>query len=299
MDKSYGIFYNVASGSGLGLEIARKLKLQLIVRQIECHDLSADSVDAAIVKIKQALPKLTALIVIGGDGTLNVAMTAMIQAGADVPVGLIPAGTINNFATRYHIPADFDEAIRLIVHDHHLRRVGIATCNETKAIVSSLTFGNLADISNGVRQEEKRRFGKIVYLAKAIQHIGKDKSFLIHYRLSDGTDRVFKTWFALITTTKSIGGYNYNEETPGKMQLSLLHNIGLGQVVPYVFFALTGKLRESKAISEFEITQALIGARKGERVMTRIDGDEAQALPIKVDFHPKRVCLMVPLAKKQ
>ena len=38
------------------------------------------------------------MVVAGGDGTVNFAVNAMKQKGLDIPIGIIPAGTANDFA---------------------------------------------------------------------------------------------------------------------------------------------------------------------------------------------------------
>ncbi|MCP0887487.1 diacylglycerol kinase [Ligilactobacillus sp. WILCCON 0076] len=291
---TYGIFFNGNSGKGEAKKIATNLAKLLKVHLIEPLLLSSTNVKDAITTIKNALPKLDTLIIIGGDGTINVAITALIQAKKFLPIGIIPAGTVNNFARRYNIPLDITAAMQLLVENHEQRQVGFAICNNTKAVVSSLTFGNLADISNQVRQQEKRKFGKIIYLIKAVKHIGKDKSFLIHYQSEDGTDQILKTWFALITTTKSIGGHVYSTSSPNKMHISLLNNIGIKQVLPYCFFALTGRLNNSKSITQFEVENIKISAIHNRKITTRIDGDKALDLPIEVSYRSKELSLFVP-----
>jgi diacylglycerol kinase (ATP) len=291
--KMYGLFFNNNSGDGKGKKIAEDLHKLLSKQHISDILITGKDADDAIEKVKQTLPQIDVLVIIGGDGSINLAMTAMIQTNADLPVGIVPAGTVNNFAKRYSIPLNIDESLQLIAGQHSTRRVGIAVCNKTKAIVSSLTFGNLADISNEVRQEEKRKFGKIVYLFKAVKHIGKNKSIEIRFSLDNSIDEVMKTWFALITTTKSIGGHVYDDSSPDKMHISLLHNIGLRQVLPYLFFALTGHLKNSKSIDHFEAKHAEIKSVNNQTIQTRIDGDESINLPIQIEYRRNRIELFI------
>lgn len=293
MTKTFGVFFNGNSGDGKGEQIAEHLHKLLKKRHISYVPITGKDADDAIEKVKETLLQIDALVIIGGDGSINLAMTAMIRANADLPVAIVPAGTVNNFAKRYNIPLNVDESLRLISGQHSTRRVGIAVCNKNKAIVSSLTFGNLADISNEVRQEEKRKYGKMVYLLKAMKHIGKNKSFEIRFSLDNNFDEVMKTWFALITTTKSIGGHVYDDSTPEAMHISLLHNIGFRQVLPYLFFAITGHLKDSKSIARFEATHAVIKPLNNEPVQTRIDGDESINLPIQIEYKRNRIELFV------
>lgn len=294
MSITYGIFYNGQAGQGQAATVAHQAAQALAKHHIQTQLLTTPGIPRAIALIKQTLPQLSALIIIGGDGTLNVAMTALLQANASIQIGVIPMGTVNNFAKRYHLPTDPTAAMDLICQRPALQSVGILACNQRRAVVSSLTFGNLADISNEVRQTEKQRFGKLSYLYRAIKHIGKNKSLPIRYQFKHAGSRTLKTWFCLITTTKSVGGHTYSASAPGKMHLSLLNNIGWRQVLPYLWFAWTGNLQNSQSITQLTATDVRITSVSGQAVTTRIDGDPALKLPIELNYLADRFDLIVP-----
>lgn len=54
------------------------------------------------------------LVVAGGDGTLNAAVSAL--AGSDVTLGVIPCGTFNFFARDRNIPVDTEAALDVLLH---------------------------------------------------------------------------------------------------------------------------------------------------------------------------------------
>lgn len=294
MPKTYGIFFNGNSGDGKGEDIARQLRDSLIKNHHEPFLITGKNSDDAVKSVKEALSQIDVLVVIGGDGTINLAMTALIQTNSTLPVGIVPAGTVNNFAKRFHLPLDTEAAINLVVGLDQTRTVGIATCNGEKAIISSLTFGNLTDISNDVRQEEKRKFGKIIYLGKALKHIGKDKSLKVKMTLGGKPSQMLKIWFALITTTKSVGGHVYAESAPDKMHISILNNINLRKVVSYVYFAFTGRLGDSKSVEYLTNKSARFEPLNHEDIKTRIDGDESLSLPVDIKYRPDFITLITP-----
>jgi diacylglycerol kinase family enzyme len=78
------------------------------------------------------------------------------------------------------------------------------------------------------------------------------------------------------------------------MHISLLNNIGWRQVIPYFWFALTGNLQNSKAITQLTATSARITSATGQAVTTRIDGDPAVKLPIELTYLTDRFELIVP-----
>ncbi|MGH7508846.1 MAG: diacylglycerol/lipid kinase family protein [Gemmatimonadales bacterium] len=53
------------------------------------------------------------LVMGGGDGTINIG--ASVLAGTDLPLGVLPLGTLNHFAKDLGIPLDLDEAANVIL----------------------------------------------------------------------------------------------------------------------------------------------------------------------------------------
>ena len=51
----------------------------------------------------------------GGDGTLNETITGMLQAGANAPIGYIPAGSTNDFAASLKLSSTIMQAAQDIV----------------------------------------------------------------------------------------------------------------------------------------------------------------------------------------
>ncbi|WEV56714.1 diacylglycerol/lipid kinase family protein [Ligilactobacillus acidipiscis] len=294
MTTTWGIFYNKNSGSGEATKKAELCQKRLAEKNSKVVLITGDSLDESQRHLANSLPDLDSLIVIGGDGTLNAAFSVIVKDDHPLPVGIIPAGTVNNFAKRYHIPQDTETAIANILAPARLRKVGLGKCGTDKAIVSSLTFGNLATLSNEVRQKDKQKFGLGVYLVKAIQQIGKNKSYLIKYQIGDHQVETLRTWFALITTSRLVGGFAYDTGAKGKMHVSVLHNIHFQQVGEYIYFAVTGKLRRAKNITAYTTQKLTVTPQDGKKVVSRIDGDEGPQLPLTITFLPEYLPLMVP-----
>ena len=74
------------------------------------------------------------LIVGGGDGTISAAASAL--AGTNTLLGILPLGTLNHFARDLGLPADLDEAAKLIA-GRNGRRVDIGEMNDRTFINNS------------------------------------------------------------------------------------------------------------------------------------------------------------------
>jgi YegS/Rv2252/BmrU family lipid kinase len=69
----------------------------------------------------------TAVIAIGGDGTVSDAVTAV--EGIDIPIGVIPAGSTNVIARSFSIPKDLRAAAELALARPATRRIDVGICN--------------------------------------------------------------------------------------------------------------------------------------------------------------------------
>ncbi len=77
------------------------------------------------------------------------------------------------------------------------------------------------------------------------------------------------------------------------MHLSLLNNIGFKQVFDYIYFAMTGRLRESKQITTFQAHEITIRGLEDQKITTRIDGDKGPNLPLTITYLPEYLPLLV------
>lgn len=290
--KPYGIFFNPNAGNGESEKIANQLKETLADNNIDSFFITADDAKKAIDAVIESLESIDSLVAIGGDGSLNIVGTAFIRSGKTVPLGVIPGGTINNFAKRWHIPLDNEKAIETIINKK-TRKVSIGKCND-QAIISSFTFGELADISNEVRQSEKRKYGLVVYPYKALKHIGKKTAYLVRYKTEEKTQEL-KTWVALVTTTSYIGGLPYIAHDENSFNMSILNNMSLSKILAYGRLAFTGKLKGKKSITYIKAeTIELTNLDSGKEIKSRIDGDPGPSLPLTLEWQKDLIDLMIP-----
>jgi diacylglycerol kinase (ATP) len=76
--------------------------------------LPAGTREEALASAREAVAEgPTALVAVGGDGTVHLGLQAV--AGTDVPFGIVPAGTGNDFAEQVGVPKDAMEAAAKVV----------------------------------------------------------------------------------------------------------------------------------------------------------------------------------------
>lgn len=88
---------------------------------------SAELHDAALAAWRAALAgEADAVVIGGGDGSIRT--VAAVLAGSEVPLGVIPLGTLNHFARDAGLPLARDEAVAVIAGGH-VRRVDVGDVN--------------------------------------------------------------------------------------------------------------------------------------------------------------------------
>ena len=75
--------------------------------------------DAANFALAAARDGVDTIVALGGDGTVNETLNGLSHY--DVPLGIIPLGTANDFARQTGIPLDPDDALDLILRKEPVR----------------------------------------------------------------------------------------------------------------------------------------------------------------------------------
>jgi diacylglycerol kinase (ATP) len=95
---------------------------RLVAAGHEVVDLTGESAAEALDRSRSAVAAgLDALVVVGGDGMVNVGVNAV--AGTDVPLGVVAAGTGNDIAGSLGLPVGDAAAATAVVEAGRVRRV--------------------------------------------------------------------------------------------------------------------------------------------------------------------------------
>ncbi|MBO7263869.1 MAG: YegS/Rv2252/BmrU family lipid kinase [Alistipes sp.] len=102
------------------------------------------------------------VVVCGGDGTVNFVINTMMSAGLNITLGIIPAGTANDFARAIGMDSTILGAAHQIANGT-IRRVDCGKAND-KYFVNILSFGVLTTTSQHTSNTAKHLIGKLAYL---------------------------------------------------------------------------------------------------------------------------------------
>jgi YegS/Rv2252/BmrU family lipid kinase len=149
-----------------------------------------------------------AVVIAGGDGSLNAVAPALIKTG--LPLGILPTGTANDLARTLGIPTDIEQASDLIAAGHK-RRIDIGEVNGHH-FFNVASIGLSADLANALSRETKRRFGRLGYALTALRVLAQAHPFHAEISSAEGTARV-KTLQIAIGNGRYYGGGMAVEES--------------------------------------------------------------------------------------
>jgi YegS/Rv2252/BmrU family lipid kinase len=151
-------------------------------------------VDSAVVRRKRDLRRQAAngvkagvdvVVAVGGDGAVLQVVNALAETR--VALGIIPRGTGNLLAGNLRIPHRLDRAVAVIVNGRHRRidlgRVTVDGEDHDFAVACGVGFD--AGVMQATDTAEKRRWGKLAYVASAIRQ-GRHVRNVTHEITLDG-----------------------------------------------------------------------------------------------------------------
>lgn len=154
--------------------------------------------------VKQRVAEFDRIVVSGGDGTLDEAVTGMMLSGKKVPLGYIPAGSTNDFANSLKIPKDMAKAAAVAVSGQAFAcDVGIFNGNP---FVYVAAFGMFTAVSYRTSQEWKNILGHAAYLLEGVKSLADITSY--HMRVEHGDEIIEEDFiYGMITNSNSVGGF--------------------------------------------------------------------------------------------
>lgn len=163
---------------------------------------TAESKDA-ISAVKKYAPGKDLVVCCGGDGTFNETVTGLMEAGLDLPIGYIPAGSTNDFAASLGLSTDpIAAAKQIVMGSPELLDVGKFGDRYFSYVAS---FGAFSRASYNTPQNIKNALGHTAYLLEGIHELSQIRK--IHMRFELGEDVVEDDYlFGAVCNSTSIGG---------------------------------------------------------------------------------------------
>jgi len=234
-----------------------------------------DATEAAKIAVER---KHDLVIVAGGDGTINEVIHGIAEAAYRPQIGIIPAGTTNDFARALAIPRETKKALEIILQNN-VKALDIGKVND-KYFINIAGGGDLTELTYDVPIRLKSALGQLAYYAKGIEMLPslKPVSTVIEY-----DDQVFEgeIMLFLVANTNSVAGFEKLAPNAliddGYFDLLILKKTNLAEFLRIATAALRGAHLEDDNII---YTQAKrIKVTPQEKMLLNIDGEYGGKLP--------------------
>ncbi|MDR0991709.1 MAG: YegS/Rv2252/BmrU family lipid kinase [Ruminococcus sp.] len=146
----------------------------------------------------------------GGDGTLNETISGIISSGNNIPLGYIPAGTMNDFANCRKIPLNMTAAAELICGGCPVKTdIGAFTAAAEPEKIAYFNyvaaFGMFTEVSYDTPSRMKNTFGVFAYLMRGLASLPNIKPIEVTIE-HDGECVSGEFLFGMAANSTSVGG---------------------------------------------------------------------------------------------
>ncbi|MFN2414210.1 MAG: diacylglycerol kinase family protein [Pyrinomonadaceae bacterium] len=237
-----------------------------------------------------------AVVAGGGDGTVGSVAGAL--AGTDLPLGVLPLGTLNHFAKDLGIPLGLEEAARNVC-EGRVVSVDVGEVNG-QVFVNNSSLGLYPRI---VRRREKLQeregSGKWSALARAGLAVLRRHPFLNVRLDADGRRITRKTPFVFVgnneyeTEGLQLGGRSRLDA--GRLSLYVAHRTGRLGLLRLVLSALLGRLRQAHDFDALRAEEIWVETRRAKRLPVATDGEvTVMTTPLHYRVRPGALKVIVP-----
>lgn len=248
--------------------------------------------------LRASASQYTKAIVLGGDGTLNGVINAILDsANPSLPVGFVPTGRGKDAART--MPAWSLAAIEssqdAIVTPFDLIRVRDQNGNQRFAMnVVSLGLG--ADAAE-FASHAPRLMGSLAYVGGAVKHIVPPKPFRVQAKI-DGFDvHIDNSLLVAICNGRSFGGGIHIAPTAdpadGLLELVIAHNANLGDLLLQLPRLKRGALLDHPALSRWQATSIQLDLDTS--IGAEADGEMLSIRPVHIDVVPHAINWIHPV----
>lgn len=240
---------------------------------------------------REAREKSDAVIVAGGDGSINEALGSL--AGSSIPLGIIPFGTVNVFAREIGLPLDPIQAagafFKSSVQLFDLGRLG------TRPFILMVGYGFDGWALRRNPRFLKRIFGRYSYVLSSLFLLPFYRDEPIRIELEENT-RPLKAHFALFcNSSRYAGDYRVAKEADmqdGLLDLVLFNCPGRLGVLKTFISIFSGSHRNKTWIQTVRAKRLCFSTRGVDRF--QIDGDPVRTDARELYVEPAAVRVIAP-----
>ena len=237
-------------------------------------------------------PNYDIIVASGGDGTVNIVINAMLKRGLKTPLGIIPSGTANDFATYLGFKSgNVEDVCRTIVSTKPVK-IDLGLVNEEIYFINVVAGGYFTNVSQTVDKDLKNALGSLSYYLKGVEQLPQFRK--IPYRITTSSEVIEEDlYFYMILNSAGTGGFtNLSPDstvTDGEFEFLAVKGKPLYEMTPTVVKMLTGEHIHDKNILYLKDSYFKVECLDPTfKIMeTTVDGEMGPDMPFEMRVVPK------------
>lgn len=233
------------------------------------------------------------IIAVGGDGTVSEVLNGIADFEERPHIGIIPMGTVNDFASALYIPTDTKEAVDTIVGGRAMF-VDLGKMNN-KYFMNIAGGGKITEVSYEAPSKLKAIIGPLAYYIKGIEILPQMTTTDIRIEYDEN---VFEgeVMLFLIGLTNSIGGFDklvpdakFND---GMFSLLIVEDVSLVELARIMAMATRGEHLNHEKVHYAKAGDIRISSY--DEVQLNLDGEFGGLLPARFVNYQQHIAIRVP-----
>lgn len=227
------------------------------------------------------------IVAAGGDGTINEVVNGIAPLKHRPKLGIIPAGTTNDYARALKIPREDPIGAAKVIAKGQTIKMDIGEAGKNW-FVNIAAGGLLTELTYGVPSQVKSLFGYLAYLVKGAELLPKIKPIKMHLEYDGGTYDGKASMFFL-ALTNSIGGFEQivpdASLDDGKFTLIVVKTSNLIEILQLITMVLNGGKHVNDPRILYVKTSKLVAKPVDEKMMINVDGEYGGDAPMTFKNH--------------
>src|SRR5215216_752823 len=286
--KTY-IVHNPVSGTSDAEAVREKIRQIMDEHRIpfEIYQTTGKEDIHEIVKkaIKDGFERFVA---VGGDGTISGVASGLVKT--ELPMVIIPTGTVNALARELRIPFDLDEALEWWLTGYDTKIIDVIQARE-RFYLLNVSVGTSARIMKAAKREDIHKYGVLVYVWQALKRYVEIPSHRFKLVI-DGRNMVLRASEIFIANSGLLLGLKslqVNEKASldsGKLSVC---SARLRTILDYARIAIKLLVQSSEEIEEFNCVDARreITIEANRPIPVQGDGELIGNTPVTVTLVPR------------
>ena len=273
------LIINPTSGGEKALDYKEKLenKAKEYFEYVETK-ITEKAKDATAFAEEASMENYEAVIVFGGDGTINEVISGIAEKNYIPKLGIIPGGTGNLITKLLEISQDIDEAIdQLDFNKTNAIDIGKANKSYFGYIFS---VGSLPEAIHNVEIEDKTKYGVLAYAINTIKSVIKDEVFNIKIETENGSYEGEASQVLVLLSNYYADKKIFEENKDGYANILILKNASIISKLSLIPDLLKGNIVENENIEYIKAKDITISS--DTKLESDIDGDQSDDLPVKI-----------------